>query len=103
MSKKGSKAQPKEQSYEVRDIVLAKVRGYPPWPGIVSTSSLPLCPCARGVPDTPVRRTNTLADILACLQVVDPDAVPKHVAKERPNAKSKKGNWYCVRFFPAGD
>ena len=50
MSKKGSKAQPKEQSYEVRDIVLAKVRGYPPWPGIVSTSSLPLCPCARGVP-----------------------------------------------------
>ncbi|PSS38004.1 hypothetical protein PHLCEN_2v144 [Hermanssonia centrifuga] len=69
MSKKGAKAQPKAQSYEIRDVVLAKVRGYPPWPGII----------------------------------VDPDSVPKNVAKERPNAKSKKGNWYCIRFFPAGD
>ncbi|GJE92844.1 hypothetical protein PsYK624_090020 [Phanerochaete sordida] len=69
MSKKGAKSQPKETSYEIRDVVLAKVRGYPPWPGII----------------------------------VDPDSVPKGVAKERPNAKSKKGNWYCVRFFPAGD
>ncbi|EKM54777.1 uncharacterized protein PHACADRAFT_258859 [Phanerochaete carnosa HHB-10118-sp] len=69
MSKKGAKSQPKETSYEVRDVVLAKVRGYPPWPGII----------------------------------IDPESVPKNVAKERPNAKSKKGNWYCVRFFPAGD
>ncbi|KAI0358717.1 Tudor/PWWP/MBT [Trametes cingulata] len=69
MSKKGAKTQNKEQSYEVRDIVLAKVRGFPPWPGMI----------------------------------VDPDTVPEAVAKERPNAKSKKGNWYCVRFFPAGD
>lgn len=38
MSKKGAKSQPKETSYEVRDVVLAKVRGYPPWPGIVSTA-----------------------------------------------------------------
>lgn len=30
----------KEQSYEFRDVVLAKVRGYPPWPGMVS--ALPL-------------------------------------------------------------
>ncbi|KZT10579.1 uncharacterized protein LAESUDRAFT_338768 [Laetiporus sulphureus 93-53] len=71
MSKKGSKAQSqsKEQSYEVRDIVLAKVRGYPPWPGMI----------------------------------VNPESVPENVQNERPNAKTKKGNWYCVRFFPAGD
>ncbi|KAI0708924.1 hypothetical protein C8T65DRAFT_203956 [Cerioporus squamosus] len=69
MSKKGAKTQNYQQSYEVRDVVLAKVRGFPPWPGMV----------------------------------VDPDTVPDGVAKERPNAKTKKGNWYCVRFFPAGD
>ncbi|KAI0319121.1 hypothetical protein OF83DRAFT_852458 [Amylostereum chailletii] len=40
MSKKGSKA-PKDTSYEYRDVVLAKVRGYPPWPGmVVDPSSL---------------------------------------------------------------
>ncbi|KAI0769411.1 hypothetical protein BD413DRAFT_604984 [Trametes elegans] len=69
MSKKAAKSQNSDQSYEPRDIVLAKVRGYPPWPGMI----------------------------------VDPDNVPEPVAKERPNAKTKKGNWYCVRFFPAGD
>ncbi|OSD04126.1 hypothetical protein PYCCODRAFT_1444240 [Trametes coccinea BRFM310] len=69
MSKKGAQTQAKEQSYEVRDIVLAKVRGFPPWPGMI----------------------------------VDPDTVPAPVARERPNGKAKKGNWYCVRFFPAGD
>ncbi|KAH9949033.1 hypothetical protein B0H21DRAFT_165654 [Amylocystis lapponica] len=70
MSKKGTKAQPKEQSYDLRDVVLAKVRGYPPWPGMI----------------------------------VDPDSVPSNVQSERPSAaKSKKGNWYCVRFFPTGD
>ena len=42
MSKKGAKTQSqnKEQTYEVRDIVLAKVRGFPPWPGMVSPFSL---------------------------------------------------------------
>ncbi|KAI0798604.1 hypothetical protein BC629DRAFT_1501194 [Irpex lacteus] len=35
MSKKAAKNQPKEQTYEIRDIVLAKVRGFPPWPGMV--------------------------------------------------------------------
>ncbi|KAI0829763.1 hypothetical protein BC628DRAFT_1066217 [Trametes gibbosa] len=69
MSKKGSQSQNKDQSYDVRDIVLAKVRGFPPWPGMI----------------------------------VDPNSIPEPVAKERPNAKTKKGNWYCVRFFPAGD
>ncbi|OBZ70701.1 PWWP domain-containing protein2 [Grifola frondosa] len=69
MSKKSAKTQNKDQSYEFRDVVLAKVRGFPPWPGMV----------------------------------MDPDNVPEEVAKERPNAKTKKGNWYCVRFFPAGD
>ena len=39
MSKKGSKA-PKESTYEYRDIVLAKVRGYPPWPGMVRVLGL---------------------------------------------------------------
>ncbi|KAI0266949.1 hypothetical protein BC834DRAFT_871703 [Gloeopeniophorella convolvens] len=31
---KGSKSE-KEATYDFRDIVLAKVRGYPPWPGMV--------------------------------------------------------------------
>lgn len=44
MSKKGNKGQTKEikdQSYEVRDVVLAKIRGYPPWPGMVRPLSHP--------------------------------------------------------------
>jgi hypothetical protein len=36
---KGSKSD-KEATYEFRDIVLAKVRGYPPWPGMVRSSSI---------------------------------------------------------------
>ena len=36
---KGSKSD-KETTYEIRDIVLAKVRGYPPWPGMVRSSSV---------------------------------------------------------------
>ncbi|KAG5640837.1 hypothetical protein DXG03_006877 [Asterophora parasitica] len=37
MSKKSTKAAPKEvSSYAERDIVLGKVRGFPPWPGMVS-------------------------------------------------------------------
>ncbi|KAG5637495.1 hypothetical protein H0H81_004368 [Sphagnurus paluster] len=37
MSKKNTKAAPKEvvSSYAERDIVLGKVRGFPPWPGMV--------------------------------------------------------------------
>lgn len=36
MSKKGAKSSSKEvSSYGTRDIVLGKVRGYPPWPGMV--------------------------------------------------------------------
>ncbi|KAL4246596.1 hypothetical protein ABKN59_008780 [Abortiporus biennis] len=69
MSKKGAKAPVKDVSYEIRDVVLAKVRGFPPWPGMI----------------------------------VNPESVPPNVAKERPNGKSKKGTWYCVRFFPDGD
>ncbi|KAI0074405.1 hypothetical protein K474DRAFT_1601468 [Panus rudis PR-1116 ss-1] len=70
MSKKGTKAPPPpESTYEIRDIVLAKVRGYAPWPAMV----------------------------------VNPDSVPPFVTKERPNKKNQTGNWYCVRFFPAGD
>ncbi len=35
---KGSKSD-KVTTYDFRDIVLAKVRGYPPWPGMVRFSS----------------------------------------------------------------
>ncbi|KAF9447901.1 hypothetical protein P691DRAFT_705908 [Macrolepiota fuliginosa MF-IS2] len=35
MSKKGGKAAKETASYDTRDIVLGKVRGYPPWPGMV--------------------------------------------------------------------
>ncbi|KAF9519197.1 hypothetical protein BS47DRAFT_1482179 [Hydnum rufescens UP504] len=54
-------------SYTIGETVLAKIKGYPPWPG----------------------------------QIVDPEAVPKAVTKDRP--KSTKTQFYCVRFFPAGD
>ncbi|THH06047.1 hypothetical protein EW145_g4357 [Phellinidium pouzarii] len=68
MSKKAAAKPTKDEiTYEVRDVVLAKIRGYPSWPA----------------------------------QVVDPENVPKEVAKERPG--SKKQTFYCVRFFPAGD
>ena len=40
---KGSKSD-KETTYEFRDIVLAKVRGYPPWPGMVRSFFLLLQP-----------------------------------------------------------
>ncbi|KII92944.1 hypothetical protein PLICRDRAFT_37754 [Plicaturopsis crispa FD-325 SS-3] len=35
MSKKGGKSQKASSSYELRDVVLAKIRGFPPWPGMV--------------------------------------------------------------------
>jgi hypothetical protein len=36
MSKKGNtKTKEEQSSYELRDVVLAKVRGFPPWPGMV--------------------------------------------------------------------
>lgn len=39
MSKKAAK--PKDEiSYEIRDIVLAKIRGFPAWPAMVSLCSL---------------------------------------------------------------
>ncbi|TCD64834.1 hypothetical protein EIP91_003582 [Steccherinum ochraceum] len=42
MSKKGAKSQPAPQTYELRDVVLAKVRGFPAWPGmIVDPESVP--------------------------------------------------------------
>lgn len=37
MSKKAGKQTKETASYETREIVLGKVRGYPPWPGMVST------------------------------------------------------------------
>ncbi|TFK61901.1 Tudor/PWWP/MBT [Pluteus cervinus] len=35
MSKKGAKQVKEMPSYQTRDVVLGKVRGYPPWPGMV--------------------------------------------------------------------
>jgi hypothetical protein len=35
MSKKTAKAPKEVSSYDFRDVVLGKVRGYPPWPGMV--------------------------------------------------------------------
>ena len=35
MSKKAPKNNEPETNYAERDIVLAKVRGFPPWPGMV--------------------------------------------------------------------
>lgn len=45
MSKKAAKNQHKEQSYEIREVVLAKVRGFPAWPGMVRIVAL-LAPVA---------------------------------------------------------
>ena len=44
MSKKSAQSQNKDQSYEFRDVVLAKIRGFPPWPGMVSTFPRPIAP-----------------------------------------------------------
>ncbi|PAV18484.1 Tudor PWWP MBT [Pyrrhoderma noxium] len=66
MSKKGGPKQQKDEiKYEINEIVLGKLRGFPAWPG----------------------------------QVVDPETVRPDVARDRP----KKANFYCIRFFPAGD
>lgn len=42
MSKKTAKAAKEASSYETRDVVLGKVRGYPPWPGMVRPSRISL-------------------------------------------------------------
>ena len=39
MSKKGAKSAKEVSQYEIGEVVLGKVRGYPPWPGIVSSKS----------------------------------------------------------------
>ena len=36
MSKKGAKNTKEVRQYDVGDIVLGKIRGYPPWPAVVS-------------------------------------------------------------------
>ncbi|KAJ7884371.1 hypothetical protein B0H14DRAFT_2700698 [Mycena olivaceomarginata] len=66
--KSGSKAKGAPTDiFHTRDVVLGKLRGFPPWPGII----------------------------------VDPDSIPKAVAKDRP--RNKSSNVYAVRFIPAGD
>lgn len=49
MSKKGAKPQAPQQTYELRDVVLAKVRGFPAWPGMVSPLSRGRVPQAQDV------------------------------------------------------
>ena len=39
MSKKGAKNTKEVRQYAIGDTVLGKVRGYPPWPGVVSSQS----------------------------------------------------------------
>jgi hypothetical protein len=75
---KGSKSD-KETTYEIRDIVLAKVRGYPPWPGMVRSSSVILL-CYL---------LTYIIFLSYCLQVVDPQNVSKDVIRERPKTKSR--------------
>src|ERR1700722_9438370 len=86
MSKKGAKSHKDQPSYALRDVVLAKIRGYPPWPGMASVSYV-------------AKLFNMLTNMT--LQIIDPETVPENVLKERP--VNKKTTWYCVRFFPAGD
>lgn len=40
-TKKASKSEKESATYETRDIVLGKVRGYPPWPGMVRRRASP--------------------------------------------------------------
>ncbi|KAK7050101.1 PWWP domain-containing protein [Favolaschia claudopus] len=63
----GSSKKTNPEVFDVRDVVLAKVRGYPQWPAMV----------------------------------VDPEAVPQGISRERP--KNTKTAVYCVRYFPQGD
>jgi hypothetical protein len=39
MSKKGAKIIKEVRQYSIGDVVLGKVRGYPPWPAMVSAKS----------------------------------------------------------------
>ena len=39
MSKKGAKNTKEVRQYSIGDVVLGKVRGYPPWPAMVSAKS----------------------------------------------------------------
>lgn len=67
------------------DVVLGKIKGYPPWPGIVSGlhSSVGSMPHSRSSDS----------------QLVDEDNVPKgKVLRARPGK-----SYFIVRFFPAAD
>jgi len=95
MNKKSGKSAKEVSSYEIRDIVLGKVRGYPPWPGMVSSIE-------SRVPSGMVSLiSHFISPAFRFFQVVDPENVPEQVMKERPT--TKKTHFYCVRFFPTGD
>jgi hypothetical protein len=89
-------AQDKKDSdvkYEVGNVVIGKVKGYPPWPGEVRTAQ---------DKQTNLPRYSTCSVILNfSVQIINPDEAPTKVKSERP--VSKKVTFYCVRFFPVGD
>ena len=88
MSKKGAKAAQSTKetvSYDVRDIVLAKVRGFPPWPGMVSCFSqkrVNYWPCLL----SQTRHATLLPRSLTLI------ASPKALARSVPTARGKKVN-----------
>lgn len=95
MSKKGPKSTKEGSqtvSYEIRDIVLGKVRGFPPWPGMVSCKSRIAQPFAKGL---------LFNAKFNHQQIVDPENVPEAVKSEAP--APRKTTFHCVQFFPTGD
>ncbi|KAF8828450.1 hypothetical protein HHX47_DHR3000041 [Lentinula edodes] len=83
MSRKGSKGSKTEvASYEVGDIVLGKVRGYPPWPGrVVEPASIPS--------DVVKERPPSKKGVVYCVQFFPTGDFswlnPKDISKLKPN------------------
>ncbi|KAJ4491014.1 hypothetical protein J3R30DRAFT_3277408 [Lentinula aciculospora] len=83
MSKKGTKGSKTEvSSYEIADIVLGKVRGYPPWPGRVADPA--------SIPSTVVKERPPLKKgVVHCVQFFPAGDFswlsPKDISKLKPN------------------
>lgn len=94
---KSNKPKTLESKYELRDIVLGKLKGYPPWPGMVRTHILfAFSTRLSGFKNARNGKLTTFS-----LKIVDPDSVPEDVQKDRSGKKTS--HLYCVRFFPVGD
>lgn len=95
MSKKGAKAQNKEQSYDFRDIVLAKVRGFPPWPGMVSNPPHVLAPGRDS------RRLFQVALVDLCVRVDrGPGNCPGHGPEGASEREDEKGELVLCTVLP---